>query len=230
MERIKGQLGDQKALAQQVLAWTTCARRPLGTQELQHALAVELGDAYLDGDNLPEIEDIVSVCAGLVTVNNDIAQFIHHTTQQYFEHTWESWFPYAHRDIGNTCVTYLSFETFEAGFCQTREEYEAPLHDYPLYKYAAQNWGYHCRFQSREEQLILSLLRNERKRSASTQSLLAGNQISWKTGSSRRVPMQMMGIHLAAYFGLTYNNIVKQLGNDDGLYDIQDSFGRTPLS
>ncbi|KAF4630324.1 hypothetical protein G7Y89_g7821 [Cudoniella acicularis] len=60
MERIEGQLTDQKLLANQVLSWITCAKRPLSSIELQHALGVEVGESELDRDNLPQIEDMVS--------------------------------------------------------------------------------------------------------------------------------------------------------------------------
>ncbi|KAH9209728.1 hypothetical protein DL95DRAFT_449184 [Leptodontidium sp. 2 PMI_412] len=69
MERISGQIKEQEDLAKQVLSWIICAKRPLRTTELQHALGVEVGESRLDEDNLPEIEDVVSVCAGLVTVD-----------------------------------------------------------------------------------------------------------------------------------------------------------------
>jgi len=38
MERIDSQIKDQEELAKQVLSWITCAKRPLTTSELQHAL------------------------------------------------------------------------------------------------------------------------------------------------------------------------------------------------
>src|SRR5271167_575298 len=63
MERINGQKPGLKELAKQVLSWITCAKRPLTTLELQHALAVEVGKPELDEDTLPDIEDMVSVCA-----------------------------------------------------------------------------------------------------------------------------------------------------------------------
>ena len=44
---LKARLTDQEELAKQVLSWITCAKRPLTTSELQHALAVELGDLNL---------------------------------------------------------------------------------------------------------------------------------------------------------------------------------------
>ncbi|RYP77344.1 hypothetical protein DL771_001139 [Monosporascus sp. 5C6A] len=71
MERIEGQLKDQGELAKQVLSWITCAKRPLTTTELQHALAVEEGNTELDEGNIPQIEDVVSVCAGLVTIDKE---------------------------------------------------------------------------------------------------------------------------------------------------------------
>jgi hypothetical protein len=147
MERIKGQIADQEELAMQVLSWITCAKRPLTTSELQHALAVEPGDSELREDNFPEIEDMVSVCAGLVMVDKEshIIRLVHCTTQEYFERTQKLWFPNAEEDITTTCLTYLSFSTFESGLCRTDKEFEERLQFNQLYDYAARNWGYHAR-------------------------------------------------------------------------------------
>jgi hypothetical protein len=71
MERIKGQVKDQEELAMQVLTWITRSKRSLTISELQHALAVKVGESELDKENLPHIEDMVSVCAGLVTVDEE---------------------------------------------------------------------------------------------------------------------------------------------------------------
>jgi hypothetical protein len=75
MGRINGQTEDQENLAKQVLSWITCAKRPLTTTELQHALGIKVGEPQLDEDNLPDIEDILSVCAGLVTVDEKVRLF-----------------------------------------------------------------------------------------------------------------------------------------------------------
>jgi hypothetical protein len=150
MERIKGQIADFQEAAKQILSWITCAKRSLITLELRHALAVKAGESDLDEDNLPEIEDMISVCAGLVTVNEEsgIIRLIHYITQEYFERTQKDWFPRGQTDIATTCVTYLSFNIFKTGFCQTDEELEARLRNNPLYNYAARNWGYHARAAS----------------------------------------------------------------------------------
>jgi hypothetical protein len=106
IERIEGQVKHQYELAKQVLSWITCAKRPLYISELQHALAVEVGEAELDEENLPQIEDMISVCAGLVTIDEEsnIIRLVHYTTQEYFERTWISWFPHAQIEITTICV------------------------------------------------------------------------------------------------------------------------------
>ena len=205
MERIEGQVADSQELAKQVLSWIACAKRPLTTLELRHALAVEIDEPELDEENLPEIEDMVSVCAGLVTVDeeSDIVRLVHYTTQEYFERTWASWFPNAQTDITKACVTYLSFNNFDTGFCQTDEAFEARLRGNILYDYAAHNWGYHARAASTEaERSVLHFLKNGAKVSASSQVMMLSKGDSWRSGYSQYVPRQMTGVHLTAYFGL----------------------------
>jgi len=147
MERINGQKAGFKLLAKKVLSWITCAKRPLSTSELQHALAVEVSEPELDEENLPQIEDIVSVCAGLVTVDekSHTIRLVHYTTQEYFERTQKQWFLNAETDITKICVTYLLFRVFECGFCRTDDEFEKRLRLYQLYDYTAHNWGHHAR-------------------------------------------------------------------------------------
>jgi hypothetical protein len=42
---------------------------------------------------------------------------VHYTAQEYFERKWTFWFPNAQKYIATTCVTYISFDVFESGFC-----------------------------------------------------------------------------------------------------------------
>ncbi len=87
MKRINEQGPSFRQLAMSVLSWITCAERPLTTLELQRALAVEIDDCRLDEDNIEKIERMVSVCVGLVTVDEEgsIIRLVHYTTQEYFE-------------------------------------------------------------------------------------------------------------------------------------------------
>jgi ankyrin repeat protein len=230
MERIEGQGEGLWKLAKRILAWIIHAKRPLSTVELQYALAVRPPIMKLDKDYLPSTKVLRSICAGLVTVDEEsaIIRLVHYTTQKYLMRTQRDWFPNAEADIVKTCVTYLSFDAFNAGFCLTNKEFETRLQLNPLYDYAARNWGYHARTASTEvEQLILDLLESEVKVSASSQAMMASNE--YRHGDySQAVPKQMTGVHLAACFGLT--QITAALLKKGYQSDYKDSYGRTPLS
>ena len=236
MERIESQIADSQKLAKQILSWITCAVRPITTLELQYALAVEVSESEFDTENLSDVEDIISVCAGLVTVDeqSDIIRLVHYTTQEYFKRTQKHWFPNAQTDMAATSVTYLSFDIFKTGFCLTDEEFEERLQLNPLYDYAARNWGHHARAASTEvewvkmEQLILSFLESEAKVSACIQAMMASKEYLSNSGYSQRVPRQMTGIHLAAYFGL--KEVITALLKNGYDPESKDSYIRTALS
>jgi ankyrin repeat protein len=230
MGRIESQLPDQVELAKQVLSWIICARRPLTTTELQHALAVEVGQPELDPENFPELEDMVSLCAGLITVDEEggIIRLVHYTAQEYFKRTQTHWFPNAESDITAICLTYLSFSAFNSGFCQTDDEFEERLQEYVFYDYAAHNWGHHAVAAPVEvSQLTLDFLQTQSQVSASSQAMMTANDHRYD-GYSQDVPRQMTGMHVAACFGL-HEAIVALLAKGDEP-DINDTFGRTPLS
>ena len=86
MKRIEGQLTGDYELAKRVLSWITYAKRPLTTTEICCALAVEPDEAGLDSENIPYVEDLLSVCARLVVVNQESAVIclVHYTTKEYF--------------------------------------------------------------------------------------------------------------------------------------------------
>lgn len=121
MDRIEGQAQDSEILANRVLSWVACAKRPLTSLELQHALGVEIGEPALDNENLPEVKHMLSTCAGLVTVDeqSNVIRLVHHTAQEFFKRTQSRWLPKAEADIINICISYLSFNTFTSGFCQS---------------------------------------------------------------------------------------------------------------
>lgn len=135
IRRIEGQLSGDHELAKKVISWITYAKRPLTTTEICCALAVELGEAELDPENIPDVEDLLSVCAGLVVVDQESAviRLVHYTTQEYFERIQDVWDPGAQLHIASTCLTYLSFSTFRTGSCSTDEEFEERLQDNPFW-------------------------------------------------------------------------------------------------
>jgi hypothetical protein len=98
MTRINGQQRCFRELAINVLSWICSVKRLLATDELRHALAVEPNTRGFDTRNIPYVEDIVSSCAGLVTVDegSNIIRLVHYTTKEYFERTGLKHFPDAH--------------------------------------------------------------------------------------------------------------------------------------
>jgi ankyrin repeat protein len=225
MERIDMQQEGLQRLAKNVLSWITCAKRPLTTLELRHALAVRLGDLKLDEQNIPRIEDMVAVCAGLVTVDNEsgIIRLVHYTTQEYFERTQKDWFPTAESDITMICVTYVSFSAFESGPCQNNDLKER-LESNPLYDYAATNWGHHARNALTFWPGVIEFLQCEAKVLASSEVLLAKKVISdWHDAGK---PRPMTGLQLASYFGI--NEAVRTLLMYSKLY-LGNSYDRTSL-
>ncbi|KKP07655.1 hypothetical protein THAR02_00191 [Trichoderma harzianum] len=228
MKRIEHQGPESVKFAKTVVSWITCAKRPLTIPELQHALAVEIGGSKFDQRDLPQVQDLISVCAGLVTVEegSGIIRLFHYTAQEYFEQTQKQWFPDAGDDITRACVTYLSFDDFEAGSCPTDAEFEERLRSYQLYDYAARKWGHHARETTSLDPLVLDFLQCQSKVEASSQALFAVKE-SGKPHYSQNVPKQMIGLHLAAYFG-----IEKAVRIPLALHgwDPEDGYNRTPLS
>ncbi|KAH8803045.1 nucleoside phosphorylase, partial [Xylogone sp. PMI_703] len=180
MQRIESQGEGYRKLAKQTLAWIVHAKRSLSTLELRHALAVRPCIKYFDGDYIPTATVVRSVCAGLVTVDEEsnIIRLVHYTTQEYFEKTQGMWFPDAIADIAVICTTYLSYSIFESGVCRTNKEFKERLRSNQLYDYAARNWGHHAmeiadeKAQVKVLELILDLLSNEAMVSGCSQAMM----------------------------------------------------------
>jgi ankyrin repeat protein len=231
MERIDAQQPGFRGLAKQVLSWITYAKRPLTLLELQHALAVELEEPRLDPENLKDVGDMVSVCAGLVTVEQESGniRLVHYTTQEYLERIHFRSDPDIQAGIAATCLTYLSFDAFQCGYCVTDEMFENLLSQYPLLDYAAKHWGHYVYRDTEEPEeikhLALKFLENENKASISAQVSLAPAYRSQY--NSQTVP-RVYGIHLCAFFGL--KSLMMALLSGTTPADLLTSDRRTSLS
>ncbi|KAI9375947.1 ankyrin repeat-containing domain protein [Aspergillus egyptiacus] len=201
MERICSQDPDPQRLAKLALSWLTCARETLTLTELQYALAVEPGSCEFD-ENLPDIEALMSSYAGLVAFDekSHIIRLVHYKTQHYLEKTWKLWFPNAHADIAETCLTYLSYNVF--GELPENDDSDIDLWTkiYPLHNYSARNWSYHYREQSAPKDLVLWFLEKERNVSHALREL-AYTEEGYDAGLEY-VPKKNTGLHLTAYLGL----------------------------
>ena len=62
LDRIKGQGREKARLGMSALMWISYAERPLKSDELCHALAVEIGSSNVNTDNVPLIGTLLSCC------------------------------------------------------------------------------------------------------------------------------------------------------------------------
>jgi ankyrin repeat protein len=227
IDRIDGQEHDDCTLAKQVLSWISYARRPLTTQELCHALAVEIGDEDFDSENIPDVEDILSVCAGLVTIDEEsqIIRLVHYTTQKYLEGILESWHPRAQYEIASTCLTYLCFEPFRSGPCSNRKDFERRRKEYSFLGYSAWYWPKHvAAIQEEICERAMTLLQDS--------DLVASAHLHRNSWYNPNISRQMTGLHLTASRGLLHlsEELLSWAKKEKmGLCDMKNDEGETPL-
>lgn len=202
MVRIQAQRAGFRQLAEKVLAWIAFVKVPLKTTELQHALAVEIGELQLDEENIPPLEQMISVCSGLVTIDKQskVVRLIHYTAQEYLSQTKDRWFPAAEADICITCATYLSYDVFSSGFCDDDTEYRQRLESYHLYAYAARHWALHASCSNdplgvQTAPAVLAFLERTPNVEATFQAFSARPYITYWAKATT-------GLHLAAYWDL----------------------------
>lgn len=204
MHRIYSQPTEDVALAKGVLSWISCAKRPLKVLELQHALAVEPGAMGIDEEALTEEDFLVSVCAGLVTIEKEsnIIRLVHFTTQEYLERTRINHFHTAEIDIAMSCLTYLSFDGYiELAYMRFKRDLSRDR--YALLSYVTTYWVAHILGEPEKDpqiqRLALQLLENNRK-----VTLLHGIQRSLRSRlDAHPYPKHVVeGLSLAASCGL----------------------------
>ncbi|KAJ6530005.1 ankyrin repeat-containing domain protein [Mycena vulgaris] len=153
MERIDHQAEDDRELAYLTLTWVANAKRPLSVRELLEALAIEPNTTSLDPDNMLDMSILLSVCAGLVTVDEtaSVVRLIHYTAQDYLDSIQSQRFPEAQMEITSRFLTYFGFEEFST-LPQKKVEQDELILEHPLLGYG-QYWLSHAVGQP-EQQLL----------------------------------------------------------------------------
>jgi hypothetical protein len=232
LQRIEGQLEGDRELARKVLSWITLAKRPLTTTEICCALAVEPDEDGIDPENVLTSGDLVSVCAGLVIVDQEsaIIRLVHYTTQEYFEQIGDVWNPGGQLHIAITCLTYLSFSTFQSGSCSTDEEFEERLHQNQFLDYAAKHCGSHARTVEADIATFACKLLQGKSFPCVAQVLGAP---SYKYRGYSRFYPAITALHYTAQFGLP-GVARKVLATVDlpveEAVNVEDSWDNTPLT
>lgn len=234
---------DDTVLALRVLSWIALSFRPLSVVEIQHAIATiekPVGVAHdrVGDDELPDVNIILSVCAGLVELRPDPDQktktfslrFVHYTTQEYLRSTIGEWHKGGQALVAKTCLQYLSLDCFGSGACSSVDQLEARLGAHSLYEYAARHWGHHVFLAGTETELAgmaLGLLQDGPKLSAALQAMLTSSSGEF-LGYGKLAFTEMTPLHLATFFGLAdVAAILVQGGSED--VNARDFLGRTAL-
>ena len=231
LQRIESQKLGCQQLAKSIMSWIVCAQKQLTTLELRYALAIEDGSSELDEDNLPDMNEVIAVCAGLVVIDekSDVVRLVHYTAQDFFERTTSVWAPFAEEMIARSCLTYLSFGSvvescsdFIARKGSTRV-YDILCRDNVLVRYAAYYWGHHaekCWTDSVEKE-VLSFLQDKKR----VTSCFEVNFDPRGPAIGRR--REVTAAHLLAYLGLPI--AMSKLLREGHSPDPKAINGKTPL-
>ncbi|KAJ1710162.1 nucleoside phosphorylase domain-containing protein [Aspergillus flavus] len=227
MQRIEDQPLEYRKLAQRVLSWIVYAERMLGPSELRHALAVEEGAEDIDDTDAPDLDIMVSVCMGLVTVDlpSNTIRLIHVTTQEYLRGVGEPWVSSTSEDMAVTCIRYLSLQPFKSGPCQNIQALRARQAGYAFLKYAGAHWGHHARpVQTAIADTAVSFLMD---RALVSSSIHVPFPSAVKAGVVKELPLEATGLHVAVWFDLP--DILCRLLESGAVVDEVDSTNRTAL-
>lgn len=234
MERIQMQRPGFRLLAEKALLWIVSARRPLKVMELLQALGIDEDELVFDDDNIPQLEDVVSACAGLVIVDKDseVVRLVHYTTQEYFEQRRDSWLPDAEWRISRACILYLF--TWGNRPWPTIDCHDDDLaRDEPAYQlrsYAAKHWGEHLASaptHCQRSSIVIEFLQSSKSLDICTTPLLWGTEgFAWP----EHPPGGRHALHFAAHFGLveTIKAILDKDKRPESV-NVGDPTNRTPI-
>ena len=247
ISRIGNQSKKSVALATSVFSWVTCALAPLQVAQLQYALAIQLGNNQIDEDCLVDEDILLSVCAGLVVIDDksEIVRFVHETTHHYFNQHKSRLLPNANADIAAACLSCFLSDTsmsphrnkacYQAH--QSEQSLSSPsLQDAPssrkstsvaFFAYANFHTLYHIQAVSEDADKVHDLTKEIFRRDDVLYLFsLAGFSSMYHRGTSRQVS-NTDKLSFAAVLGLS--NIVDWLLDAGTNPDCQDSLGQYPL-
>ena len=243
LQRIESQRDGFRFLAKRLLGWLTYSKRLMTITEVQHALAIEPNTQDLDEENLSDVDEIVSFCAGLVIVNEEkgIRRLVHYTTQEYLTRNGDEILPTAQQDNAVSCLTYLLYDQFGDGWATRKGEkivrwvYSRSmgqrLEKYPFLDYAARYWSTHagvCGQQNLKE-LMMRFVKDDCRVSAASQVMLVLDEryglLHDFEDTMTRSPVSAM--HLIAY--LSDAHTMSELLNQGFEVNALDAMHKTPL-
>ena len=240
LRRIESQKDGFRFLAKRLLGWLTYSKRLMTITEVQHALAIEPDTSDLDEENLSDLDEIVSFCAGLVIVDEEtqIIRLVHYTTQEYLARNGDTILPSAQQDIAVSCLTYLLYDELGDGWLGGKRvdqlyttSIENRLQRHPFLDYAARYWATHAGVcgQRNIKEIMMRFARDDFRVSTASQVILI---LDKRRGLVRHIHITrtrcpLSAMHLIAYLG--DEHAISELLNQGFELNALDAMQRTPL-
>ncbi|KAK3318708.1 ankyrin repeat-containing domain protein [Apodospora peruviana] len=156
LQRIEDDHPDDVEILQKVLYWLVRGVRNLTLHELAEGIAIdpESGDNRMDFSAVDtDPEDILELLGGLVTVSAEkVVSLAHYSVKEFLVSEdirkakpsfWVGTEPVESK-LASVCLTYLSFDDFNAPLLPDTEAFDERLSEYKFLAYAVQAWGIHA--------------------------------------------------------------------------------------
>ncbi|KND88668.1 Ankyrin-2 [Tolypocladium ophioglossoides CBS 100239] len=229
MQRIGLEPCERKSIAMATLSWLYHSKRQPSAMELLQALAIDPTEPILDFEDIMSRKVVLDVCAGLVVFDaeSNALRFTHYSVHEFFETTWQHWFPQARLGITRTCLAYLSSAKQICDASMASDSIKSLVSSYPFLKYAAQHWGSHAKDAYHDDLNDIAFAFLENRPLVELASLLLDDDGTRGKGAARMFPSANLAVQLAARFGtLEVMNLLLERGH--GFADTDPS-GRTAL-
>ncbi|KAK4197921.1 hypothetical protein QBC40DRAFT_99201 [Triangularia verruculosa] len=141
-------------LAQCILTWVVCARKPLTTDELREAVRLDINQTLRTSDRFAQI------CGNMITVDNNYVQVMHQTVKEFLTGEQSDYYiPRAcsHARIAELCLTHLNGRNFNPPRTRRVPSFKnnsAGANDTAFDDYACANFSYHLAHCSPSEETL----------------------------------------------------------------------------
>ena len=185
-------------LVVKILSWIFNAKEPLFMNDLQEALALELGDQKVHENYFLAPAVIVEVCKSLIVheKHSDIVRFTHSTVRDFLANMEQEGL-LGKGELVKTLLTYLLFSVFEKP-CTDDAELESRIKEHPLGRYAAKWWPEYVKGDGEKDYKVQQLLFDLFRSPGHVESMLqiAENQI--------QIPLGATLLHFCAFYGFNF--------------------------
>jgi ankyrin repeat protein len=154
VRQIEEQSDYMRDLALRALMWILYAKRPLSTEELQHALATDRAYQSNADINSDPVDVILKACGNLVAEEHDVVRPVHYSIQEFFTSRPSGTFQgltqrslidseLVHETLACVCIRYMRLGKLNAAPCQLGRRLFRRVIEVAFACYATQYFDYH---------------------------------------------------------------------------------------